>query len=67
MPTKTTRSLNVPCPNCGASGAVKVDLNDLDQFQCGDCDQDFERSEIDNLIAKWTKALAWIDAAPVEE
>jgi len=65
--TKTTRCLAVPCPRCGECNAVTVDLNDLDAFKCGDCDGEFSREDLDNMIAKWTRALAWIDAAPVEE
>lgn len=68
--TKTTpKAIVLPCPFCGEENAsILVRLWCLDtedeQFQCGECESDFGSKQIREFIRKWSKLLAWIDAAP---
>jgi hypothetical protein len=56
---------DLDCPCCGAQGGITVHLGSLDEFHCGECDADFDAETVRNLIARWTRVLAWIDLAPV--
>lgn len=68
--TDTTAPANVllPCPCCGeASAALTVNLGHLDDaecFQCLECSAEFGLADVEDLIAKWTKILAWVKAVP---
>lgn len=57
----------LPCLYCGEEGCITVDLVDLDQFRCCECDREFSRAEVEETIAKWARVLAWIDTAPAKE
>jgi hypothetical protein len=57
---------DLDCPCCGQQGGVSVSLEDLDSFTCSECDGEFDRSAVEEFIAKWTKVLAWIDLAPAK-
>lgn len=60
------------CPRCNeVEATISVDLDDLNRFHCNDCNEDFERSDVEAHIemlraipGKWDTALVWIDTAP---
>lgn len=57
----------LPCPKCGESGKVSLDLDDLtgdESCQCRECDEVFPLSLIREIAAKWARVLTWIDSAP---
>jgi hypothetical protein len=57
----------LPCPRCGEETTISVDLDDLTQFRCTGCDGEWQRPEVEALIAAWTPVLRWLDLAPVKE
>lgn len=67
--TKTAKAITMPCPKCGNEEAgIEVRLWCLDEgddvFRCTECEEEFGREAIRELVRKWTKLLAWIDQAP---
>jgi hypothetical protein len=56
---------DLDCPCCGSQGGVSVQLEDLSQFHCGECDNDFDADAVRDFIARWTRVLSWIELAPV--
>jgi hypothetical protein len=72
MATKTAKSLNLPCPKCGACDnppQLDLNLNDLDEITCGECSETFSADEaVARFVAvaeAWKRVAAWIEAAPV--
>lgn len=66
---KKRKAIWMPCPRCGnGEVGISVRLDCLDggddAFECEQCSETFSISDIENLIAKWSKLLSWIDAAP---
>ncbi len=57
----------LPCPYCGEEGNVLLDLSDLDTFKCCECDREWSRSDLEEILAKWQRVLTWIDSAPKQE
>jgi hypothetical protein len=57
----------LPCPRCGDETTISVDLDDLAQFRCTGCDGEWQRPEVEALIAAWTPVLRWLDLAPRKE
>ena len=65
MATETTRGLQLPCPKCGEPDAnVMLSLADVSSFHCVECDEDFDRADVEAFIARWSKLLAWVDTFP---
>jgi hypothetical protein len=52
------------CIKCGESGSMTLGLTDLDEFHCGQCDNDFTREDVLAQLNQWQAVLAWIDLAP---
>jgi transcription elongation factor Elf1 len=64
-PEHSTRGMTLPCPHCGEEQAViSLNLADMDSFTCQECNAEFDTDSVRNLIAKWTRILAWIGTAP---
>lgn len=67
--TATKTNIILPCPCCGnAEAGINVRLHCIaepdEQFECAECEECFGANQIHDFIAKWTKILAWVDAAP---
>jgi uncharacterized protein (DUF983 family) len=63
-PTPVSRGFVLPCPKCGnAESCISLHLDDCETFTCRECDEEFTADDVRDLIAKWGKVLAWIDAA----
>jgi transcription elongation factor Elf1 len=63
----TRRGFPVPCPLCGQTGNVVLDVENVDgetAFNCGDCGDDFGRQDVERFIERWSACLKWLDAAP---
>lgn len=59
-------NINLPCPHCGEQeAALQLKLNTMDtSLHCADCEADFTREEVEDMISKWTKFFLWVDTAP---
>ena len=64
--TTTSKGLTLPCPCCGEEeSTITLNLCDMETFTCLECNSEFTLEYIHNLIAKWQRVSAWIDAAPI--
>ena len=54
----------LPCVKCGAETNMALYLDDLTTVRCGDCEEEIALADIRDLIARWSRVLAWVDAAP---
>ncbi len=65
------KPMTLPCPRCGeASASISLELFRLgegEELHCHDCDADFSLDEVRELIARWTRVVAWIDTVPQGE
>lgn len=57
----------LPCPKCGEQDAITVNLYDVEDLHCSECDTDFSLQEIRELLAAWGPVVKWLDTAPVRE
>jgi hypothetical protein len=56
---------SLPCILCGnADGNVTVSLEDVSQFHCNECGEDFDADDVRQFVGQWQAVLAWCDAAP---
>lgn len=61
-------SFDVCCPKCWSTDCrnVAINLNDLDDIVCGDCDCSFTADEavamLTEQLEKWEKVARWIAA-----
>jgi transposase-like protein len=69
MATRTkTASFDICCPKCWSTDSrhLSINLNDLDDIVCGDCDSSFTAEEAVALLAeqleKWKKVQRWVAA-----
>lgn len=67
--TKTMAGFGLRCPDCGADGAITIDLNDLgEEVICRECDNSFSVQEAAERTAeqarRWAAVARWIDMAP---
>ncbi len=53
----------LPCPLCGATTCIAVDLDDLDTFHCSQCGDEFDTERVSDFMSKWTPVLHWIGNA----
>lgn len=65
----TTRGFaQLPCILCGNSdGKVAVSLDDVSQFHCNECGEDFDADAVRQQLATWQAVLDWCAAAPTVE
>lgn len=57
----------MPCPKCGESATINIDLDDLhgdEALQCRECENTFGLADVRDFIETWNRVLAWIDQAP---
>jgi transcription elongation factor Elf1 len=70
-PTTTPRGFgNLPCPKCGEEAVVTLRLDSFeedDACKCMSCDAEFSLADVRDLIAKWSRVLAWLESAPMAE
>ena len=71
--TKALPCLQLPCPKCGEQQAnISLNLWSLDDqaagnFTCHECDGEIALDEVRDLIARWSKVIAWIETIPSAE
>ena len=58
---------SLDCISCGAQGNVTVNLGDVLSFTCTECENEFTADAVRDLIGRWTRALAWLETAPVTD
>jgi hypothetical protein len=51
------------CLKCGEEDTVRVNVADMG-LTCSSCDEGFSVAEVRDMMASWTRVLAWIDQAP---
>jgi hypothetical protein len=54
----------LPCPCCGEDATIRLDLDDLTNFSCTACENEFTLDTVRDVIDRWQRVLAWIDRAP---
>jgi uncharacterized protein (DUF983 family) len=62
--TKTSKGFAHRCPWCGEQDSLRVDLGDVSQMTCCMCDEGVTADDLKQVVAQYTKLLAWLDAAP---
>lgn len=68
---ETTRSLGLMCPLCmDAEQGITLDLDDLDECYCKNCDGTFSLAKtaatFAEQAAKWAAVAEWVKTAPAE-
>jgi len=61
------RPFTLACPYCGEQdAAVAVILAQLDceQFRCLECEQEFKIADVESIIDRWQKVIAWVRSVP---
>jgi len=53
----------VSCIKCGEENCIRVNLSDLDNFICEECDAEFKAEELERIIGEWQAVLRWTAAA----
>lgn len=66
---KARKAIYLPCPLCGeAEASINLYLHGLEdpdaQFYCQACEGEFGENQIREIVRRWSKLLAWLDAAP---
>lgn len=56
----------LPCILCGAEGTIRLDLDDVANLTCAECEESFTPADVRAFMAKWAPVLAWIETAPVQ-
>jgi hypothetical protein len=54
----------LPCILCGQETTISLDLDEVDNFHCSECDGVFSVSDLRDHMERWQKVLAWIHLAP---
>jgi len=58
-----TRGFKVHCPFCGEENSLRFNVDDVHQMTCGNCDGEVTPDDIREVMAQWSKLLAWLDTA----
>jgi hypothetical protein len=66
--TSKTTGFSVTCPHCHSEeGTVTLDLNDLAECRCTECDETFSPAEARNLVAaelaRWEAVCRMVEMA----
>jgi hypothetical protein len=64
---RVERGFTLTCLACGQEASISLDLDTLDTFRCPECENDFSRETVEEVIGQWRKVLDWIDLAPAKE
>ncbi len=52
------------CLKCGESDCITLQLADVEQFACSQCNEEYTAGEVRDAFAAWQTVLAWIEVAP---
>jgi len=53
------------CIKCGdATGAVRVRLDDVNEFSCDSCSETFAAADVRKHLAAWSAVLTWLATCP---
>jgi transposase-like protein len=55
---------NLRCLLCGETSVIRLDLDDVSRFICGECEGEFTCEDVKTMLDDWRKVLAWIALAP---
>ncbi|HWG41329.1 MAG TPA: hypothetical protein VN688_00985 [Gemmataceae bacterium] len=59
---------SVTCIKCGnADAVVTVNLTDVSEFHCNECDEDFSAADVREFVGQWQAVLNWIELCPAVE
>ncbi len=58
------KGFDLICPSCGEPDTMRLCLDDCNTLGCSSCDAEIVLTNVRQLVAGWTKFLAWIDQAP---
>ena len=70
--TKTAKTFDVSCPSCHSEdGTVTIDLNDLAECRCTECDWTGSPREalerVQEEARKWERVVKWVELAATIE
>lgn len=54
---------NLTCVKCSEK-EISLDLDDCQTFRCRSCEEEYTVDDVREIIAEYSKVLAWIDTAP---
>lgn len=57
--------LQVPCPKCGEESGIRLHLAD-GGFTCSECDGEWTCEDVEALIRRWTRVIAWVRSMPTQ-
>lgn len=59
--------MNVVCPKCLSESAVSVDVADGESLHCPECSEDYNLSEVIDVIESWSRVLPWLKSHPARQ
>jgi uncharacterized protein (DUF983 family) len=66
MATKQRGFRDLRCPKCGEPDSLLVRVATLD-LECGECGEPITHAEVETLLERWRRLLAWLDRVGAEE
>lgn len=66
MATKQRGFRDLRCLKCGEADSLLVRVATLD-LECGECGEPITRAEVEALLNRWRRLLAWLDRAGAED
>jgi transcription elongation factor Elf1 len=61
------RGFALNCLMCGHADSVTVNLGDVLNFTCAECEADYGIDYVRQALSAWDAALAWLLTAPAIE
>lgn len=52
------------CLHCGHADSVTVNLSDVLNFTCDECDANYSVDDVRRILGRWNAALGWLLTAP---
>lgn len=58
------KGFSVPCLQCGEEGTVSVQVHDMEEFHCSNCDADYTAADVRATVGAWQRLLDFVESAP---
>jgi hypothetical protein len=53
------------CLKCGQEATIRLDLDDVAHFTCGECDESWDIAAVKAHLDSWCRVLRWLETARV--
>lgn len=63
-PTPARRGFALDCLMCGHADSVTVNLSDVLNFTCSECEADYGIEGVRRTLSAWNAALLWLETCP---